>query len=576
MAKILRPLPAALLAAILASRALAAPAAALRWSDPAPRSAGGETLLSCPEGGCAWSFAPRTPLALDTLGFLEVAVSASKAAEVPGLELVALWEDRAAGFEPLVPSERKTVERVSLRPVWVEGEDPDLSRPPLGFELRWTGSSANGAEVRLSGWRWLSLRPNPDEIGKFGPYAEMLPAVEALKEGAKPPYSGPRGERVENARRVHAKLWSADRRSKPEEDLALWKEGRRWMAQAWVLLGPTSSPAPGEARLFWTQEPREEWADSLARAGATGLVEEVRFELFGAGGKPVLRDRAASLSLDWIPALSLVRTPAGASAAELAEWNARGWLQRDPNGEPRAALSLCSDEVRALAALTLSSQLAGLGAGEIFVDDLELPFGDETDYGKACEEGFAKLLGAREVPGWPASVFPDSALHARFAEFRRAALDSFVAEIARAAADAGVRLSAVVEDDPVRALEEKGQNWTLWAEKGWVSSVAPRLFDADLGRFRARLARWSAVARKIAASRKAAGLPPLGVLPTLSTWETVSWSERQDLALQLEQIGAARAEAKGARGLLLFTANEAWIRHDAAWVARGALRPHTP
>ena len=565
-----------LLGALAAVQALAAPAAALRWGDPAPRSAGGETLFSCPEGGCVWSFVPRKPFALDTTGALEVSVSASRPLEVPGLELVALWPDAAAGFEPLVPSGRKTAERVPLRPVWVEGEEPDLSKPPVGFELRWLGNSANGAEVRLSGWRWLPLRPNPDEIGKFGPYAEMLAAVEALKEGAKPPYSGPRGERVENARRIHAKLWNADRRSKPEEDLELWKEGRRWMAQAWILLGPTSRPAPSEERLFWTQEPRAEWADSLARAGATGLVEEIRFGLYGEGKASPLRDRAAALSLDWIPALSLVRVPAGAADAELAEWHARGWLQQDPNGEPRPALTLCSGEVRALAALALAGQLAGLGVREILVDDFELPFGDETDYGKTCETEFAKRLGERKVAGWPGSVFPDSALHAAFAGFRRAALDSFVAEIARAAADAGVRVTAVVDDDPVRALEEKGQNWVLWAEKGWISGVAPRLHDDDLGRFRARLDRWNAVAEKVGAARKAAGLPALGVLPSLSTWETAGWSGRQDLALQLEQIGAARSDLRKTRGLLLFTANEAWLKHDAAWVARGALRPHTP
>ncbi|MBP5351608.1 MAG: hypothetical protein J6Y56_06575, partial [Fibrobacterales bacterium] len=91
-----------------------------------------------------------------------------------------------------------------------------------------------------------------------------------------------------------------------------------------------------------------------------------------------------------------------------------------------------------------------------------------------------------------------------------------------------------------------------------------------------RLDRWNAVAEKVGAARKAAGLPALGVLPSLSTWETAGWSGRQDLALQLEQIGAARSDLRKTRGLLLFTANEAWLKHDAAWVARGALRPHTP
>ena len=578
-----RILPVLALSAAMARAAAPWPGA---WEGPKPAEEGSALLFSCPEGGCAWRFSPARPLRLDTLGAVEATLSATGAPEGASLELVALWKTAAVGFEPFVASAAPHAERIELRGAWAEGDDADFAEPPEAFELRWSGEGGR-AVVSLSGWKWRGLSPDPDRIGRMGPFPGMVEAVEALKEGVRPPYTGVRGERVERARKAHAALWKAGRERSPEKDLALWKEGRRWMAQAWVLKGPTSRPAPKEERLFWAQEDRPDWIDTLVRAGATGIVQEVPFagdaDEAAAGGFPA-REKAEAAGLRWIPALSPVRLPEGFPEPRLAALHDRALLQQDPNGKPLPAFSLCDANNRARLLLALGAWLDAAAPKEVVADGLENPFGDEGDYHPACAEGFAAWARERDsslagrkgpVPGWPASVVPDSALHDAFVAFRRAVLDTFVRELGDLFRDREIALSAAVESDPGDALARKDQDWRLWAARGWISGAMPRLFADDLGLFSARLENLGAALKAVGAERKASLLAPLRAVPLLSLWETAEWKGRQDLAALLDQIAAVRRARVGA-GMAFYTVNDAWLKHDAAWTARGALRPHTP
>lgn len=542
-------------------------------------------IFSCRAGEeCRWALSGAMPR-LDTLSALDLDLQLLQGdlLDLSGLELVAVWERGAVGFDLLIPG---GAQRLSLLPVWSEGEEVDWSVAPQSVELHWIGEAGSSAELLLKRWNWRAKLPDPDEIGKMGPYPAMIEAINALKEGVMPPYSGVRGERVEKARRLHMRLWSAEKKFTSAETYSLWVEGRRWMAQAWVINGATSLPRPKEVRAFLIQQQDRSFpgmADSLARAGATLLLDE-GWNLFDSSATftSSLQEDAKRLGLQSVPAVRWGLLPEEIDSLQALQFDSLGWLQRDPNGVPLPALSNCSEDGVSHLLRQLNRLLEESGSEAVALEDLGLPFGVQADYHPNCRTLFESWLRQKveaegnwreAMKGWPGAVFPDSSLYAPFLEFQRERLDSTVLKISSLLKERGVEFWLVVDEEASRRAEElKSERWAHWSRHGAIDLLIPKIFESDLGRFRVRLKRWSAELKAIALSR---GGKAVRSLPMITLWETASWKERQELARQLEQIGELRSQKAG-EGIAFYTANAAWLRHDAAWVARGALCPALP
>jgi hypothetical protein len=477
---------------------------------------------------------------------------------------------------------------------------------PIGDSVRFlqlelARGDSGAVRLQLDRLMALPLRRDADRIGRFSSWPDFQSALIELREGNRPPYSGPRGDLVEKARRLYMELWGS-KALKDSVARAKWDEAQRWMAMAWSRYGLPAGPA-GERLGAWVQEPAGltlqdgrtlDWnllADSLRSVGVQAVWAELRNPRAAtwptalehlhpaASGKTspiataptppnsthpdtldlpaafVQAMRARQIEPHGVARLFRLPVPWLLPDSAVADLARDRLLQEDPNGAPLPALSWCvaanrEHELAVLEELVRRTPLQGL-----LIDGLQSE-SPQGDYQPACRAAFEQQLG-RPVPDWPLSVLPDSALAADWSRWQTEQITQFVRELSGRlhAARPGLELAVAIFPDPYEARDWHAQDWRTWAGEKLFDTYAPRLYDSDPGRLEARVQNLKAQL-------------PARMLPLISAWDPADWQSRMPLALQLDAL--ARMRGAGADGSILFSLNEAWLRHDAAWVSLAA------
>jgi uncharacterized lipoprotein YddW (UPF0748 family) len=155
----------------------------------------------------------------------------------------------------------------------------------------------------------------------------------------------------------------------------------------------------------------------------------------------------------------------------LAAFRKAGRLMLDDNGKEIPWLSLSHpDNVQ----FEINCILEILERGDIdgiHLDYMRYP-GKEADYGPAARKAFEKSSG-KTVAKWPADVLGPR--RAEYQRFRQQEVHNAVERISKAvkAAHPRVVLSIAVWGAWPDCAASQGQDWPVWAKKGWVDLIVP-------------------------------------------------------------------------------------------------------
>ncbi len=154
-----------------------------------------------------------------------------------------------------------------------------------------------------------------------------------------------------------------------------------------------------------------------------------------------------------------------------------------------------------------------------------------------CRREFEQWQGS-PVRHWPSDAL-DGPLTQRFIEWKQHVINQWTRDLSDAARSirTDVTVSAAVFHDLDRAREEKGQDWRLWLERGWLDYVCTMTYTTDLRKFEVRVRQQQMWARR---RQLVVGI--------------ASWKLDHSDAL-LAQINATRA--LGASGFVLFSYDDA-------------------
>jgi uncharacterized lipoprotein YddW (UPF0748 family) len=147
------------------------------------------------------------------------------------------------------------------------------------------------------------------------------------------------------------------------------------------------------------------------------------------------------------------------------------------------------------------------------VSELETKYpvdGSQFDYIRFCEQPscfcascrreFEHSIGAH-VRRWPAAVL-EGAYVTQFNQWRQEVINNWIENLAARARAArpGVTVSAAVFSDLERARMEKGQDWKLWLDRGYVDYVCTMTYTPDLRDFEIKVRKeqmWATQRNKI-------------------------------------------------------------------------------
>ncbi len=188
--------------------------------------------------------------------------------------------------------------------------------------------------------------------------------------------------------------------------------------------------------------------------------------------------------------------------------------------------------------------------------------GDEFCFCRACRRNFEKETG--EVFGnWPAPVLGRGEYSARYRDWRRDVITSFVAEVRDEIRmiRKDVKLSAAVFPHPEDARESVLQDWTRWVREGLVDFVCPMNYTESVWEMRGRLK---------------AGLEAVnGRVPLYAgLYATFSPAQRQEPDMLAAQIEAARE--MGASGFVLFEMQDHVLQDALPLLRVGITAPPAP
>ena len=107
-----------------------------------------------------------------------------------------------------------------------------------------------------------------------------------------------------------------------------------------------------------------------------------------------------------------------------------------------------------------------------------------TCFCAGCRDRFEALVG-EALPGWPGEVSAKGRWYARWLEFRRDNISRLVERVHRAvrAQAPQCKISAAVFKNYPACRDGVGQDWVLWARKGWVDFVCPMNYTASDAQF---------------------------------------------------------------------------------------------
>ena len=170
-----------------------------------------------------------------------------------------------------------------------------------------------------------------------------------------------------------------------------------------------------------------------------------------------------------------------------------------------------------------------------------------------CRERFEKAIGAK-VAAWPADVRKDTALAAKWLDWRRDNITRLVAAVSEAVRQARpkCRISAAVFSNWPVDRDNVGQDWKLWCERGYLDFVCPMDYTPYDGEFD------NTVGRQVAWAGKVPCYPGMG----LSTWPS-----QTDISKLIEQISIARR--RGTHGFTIFELNATTAREIVPLCGKG-------
>ncbi len=170
--------------------------------------------------------------------------------------------------------------------------------------------------------------------------------------------------------------------------------------------------------------------------------------------------------------------------------------------------------------------------------------GDTFCFCPVCRANFEQEVG-KKLGGWPGPVVAGGAYEARYRDWRRGLITSFVREVHREVKRLrpGCQVSAAVFPVPDSARESVLQDWGAWCREGLLDFVCPMNYTENLGEMSSRLK----------AEVAAAGRVP--VVAGLYASYGPDQSQSPDAAVS--QIAASRE--LGAAGFTLFELNDAVV-----------------
>ena len=166
-------------------------------------------------------------------------------------------------------------------------------------------------------------------------------------------------------------------------------------------------------------------------------------------------------------------------------------VMRGPDARPvlqagYAWLCPSREENRALAVSVLGEML-----GRYNVDGLQFDYIRFSEqpccYCANCRREFERSIGVH-FRHWPGDVM-DGGYIERFNQWRQQLITDWVRDLTGFARKVrpGLTLSAAVFSDLERAREEKGQDWKLWLERGYLDYVCTMTYTPDLQDFETRV-----------------------------------------------------------------------------------------
>jgi len=241
-----------------------------------------------------------------------------------------------------------------------------------------------------------------------------------------------------------------------------------------------------------------------------------------------------------------------------------GRLQVSYRGEPRNWLNPAHPKNIELEVESLVEVVRRYDVDGIHFDYIRYPDRD-YDYSDYSRSAFEQSLG-RRVTDWPAECH-DGALREAYARWRRDQITHVVQTVARRVRKIkpSIRISAAVFGAYPDCRTTVGQDWALWAKKGYVDFLCPMDYtDSD-----------AAFVKLIRRQRRVVG-PAFPLYPGIGA--TASRS-RLDPERVLGQIHLARRE--GMRGFTIFNLNATTLpsigpAFRAGAGARPAVPPHRP
>ena len=159
-----------------------------------------------------------------------------------------------------------------------------------------------------------------------------------------------------------------------------------------------------------------------------------------------------------------------------------------------------------------------------------------------CRREFEQSIGTR-VRHWPADVL-EGPYVAKFNQWRQHEINEWIADLSSRArlVRPGIAVSAAVFSDLERAKEEKGQDWKLWLDRGYVDYVCTMTYTPDMHDFESKVRKeqmWASQRNKVVVG--------------IGSWKFDRMSQLTTQILMTRQLGAP--------GFVLFSYDDAAMRN---------------
>lgn len=225
----------------------------------------------------------------------------------------------------------------------------------------------------------------------------------------------------------------------------------------------------------------------------------------------------------------------GAPAGFVERMRREGRLQGDRGGRALPWLSPSHPDNLALERDAMLELVRKYDVDGLHFDYIRYP-GAQADYSSGARQRFEQATGQRVVH-WPADVI-SGALQPRFAQWRQDQITRLVESVYRGAKQIrpNVKVSAAVFAGYPKCRLNVGQDWVLWANRGWLDFVCPMNYTNDADEF----SQWVAEQR--------ANLGPR--IPLMPGIGIASGNSALDPVATAEQIALARKH--GGQGFILF------------------------